>query len=332
MKTIKLLLAGLALPAGFVSAITFSSISQTVATPNTVERPYVIEIYAADGHAENTTSGVSNETDPFVIAEKLGAAPVRADKFTAFPDIKMDIGSKITLYRSPSIALIDGKKKSEIRSWAETVQGLLSEQNIDLAAEDKITPALDASIGDKSQIKITRVAIAHVDKLADIDFKAISKNDNTLDKGKTRVEQKGVKGQKKLTYEIRREDGVEVARKLINTEIVTTAIDQITIIGTKPVITGWCKYNDLVLDASIKNGIDPDRVCALMRKESNGNADSVSGGGHLGLFQYTEGFWADVSAKAGYSGASWDNAKAQIYTTAWALTHGYSSRWGGTFK
>lgn len=320
------------MPAGFVSALTFGSLSQSNATPSRVERPFVVEIYSADGNVEKTISGVSYETDSYLIAEKLGASPVRADKFTAFPEIRMNIGSKITLYRSPMILLIDGKNKTEIRSWSKTVGELLLEQNIDLASEDKIAPPLDTEIADGSQIKITRVAIAHIDKLTDIEFKTINKNDNTLDKGKTRVEQKGLKGQKKLTYEIRREDGVEVARRLINTEIVTKAIDQITIIGTKPVITGWCKYNDLVLDASIKNGIDPDRVCALMRKESNGNADSVSGGGHLGLFQYTEGFWADASAKAGYSGASWDNAKAQIYTTAWALTHGYAGRWAGTFK
>ncbi len=320
------------MPAGFVSALTFGSLGQTHATPSKVERPYVIEIYSAEGNIEKTLSGVSSEGDPYLIAEKLGALPVRADKFIAFPEIRMNIGSKITLFRSPSFTLFDGKNKTEIRSWSKTVAQLLLEQNIDLASEDKITPSLDSEIINGGQIRITRVAIAHADKLADIDFKLINKNDNTLDKGKTKIEQKGVKGQKKLTYEIRRENGVEISRKLINTEIVLKAIDQITIVGTKPVITGWCKYNDMVLDASIKNGIDPDRVCALMRKESNGNVDSISGGGHLGLFQYTEGFWADASAKAGYAGASWDNAKAQIYTTAWALTHGYSGRWPGTFK
>jgi len=39
------------------------------------------------------------------------------------------------------------------------------------------------------------------------------------------------------------------------------------------------------------------------------------------------GFWQWASAKAGYSGASIYDPTAQIFTTAWALTHGQAGRW-----
>lgn len=329
----KMLLAGVALPASFISAISFGAINITkTETVGGVARPYIVEFFVDGIRQDVELKGVSSKINVMAIAEELGAMPDSADKYSVFPEIKMAMGGKISIYRAPEYTIIDGKKKSEIKSWAITVRELLDEQRIELMTEDKINLPFNTTLENHAQIKITRVAIAHIDKTQDIDFKKVEKEDKNLDKGKTRVEQKGAKGQKKLTYEVRREDGVEVSRKLIKTEVTKEPVEQITIIGTKPVITGWCKFNDWVLDASIKNGVDPDKICALMRKESNGNPNSVSGGGHLGLFQYTEGFWADASKKAGYAGASWNDARAQIYTTAWAVTHGYAGRWSGTYK
>ena len=65
-----------------------------------------------------------------------------------------------------------------------------------------------------------------------------------------------------------------------------------------------------------------------MMRESGGSADAgYPDGMYKGLFQYSEGFWQTVSARAGFEGASIYNAQAQIYTTAWALTYGQGSRW-----
>jgi len=329
----KFLLAGVVLPVGFVSAFSANNLKE-VQTDTALEviRPYIVDIYDQYGHFESEIQGVSSKTDLFLISSEIGADPDREDRYQSFPEIKMGLGSKITLYRTPDLTILDGKKKIAVKSWASTVEELLSEEGVELADDDKVVPALTNQLQPKMEIKITRVAITQLKKTQTIDFKIVRKEDNKLDKGKTRIDQKGAKGEKILIYQIRREDGVEVSRKLIKTEVSKQPVDEILIIGTKPVITGWCRYNDWVLDASIKNGLDPDKLCQLMKKESNGNPKSVSGGGHLGLFQYTEGFWADASRKAGYPGASWDDPKSQIYTTAWALSHGYAGRWPGTWK
>lgn len=327
----KFLLAGLLVPAGYITFSINPLVENKPVVTEQPARPYIVEAYSPDG-ARSTYSGASKSQDPFTIASEIKANPYKEDKFTAFPDIKMGIGSKITIYRAPEYFIVDGKKKIQRRSWVTTVGDLLREANISLGDDDKINFAESTELELGMNINIIRVAITNIKNTEPIDFKIVKKEDKTLDKGKTKVQQKGQVGTRTLTYRLVREDGVEISRKLINNEISVAPVDEIQIIGTKPVITGWCKYNDLVLDASIKNGLDPDRLCNLMRVESRGNADSVSGGGHLGLFQYTEGFWADASKKAGYGGASWSDAKAQIYTTAWALTHGYAGRWPGTFK
>lgn len=317
-----------------ITATLFSSVPNTDSsqTNTPISRPYIVDEISTSGENMTTFVGQSSSLDPFTIATDIGAAPYKEDKFTAFPDVKMGIGSKITLYRAPSYTIVDGKKTYVARSWTRTVGELLAERNTEIGDDDKINFAKDFELMDKMEIRIIRVALTNLRIPQKVDYKVVKKEDKTLDKGKINIEQKGQSGEKVLTYQLRREDGVEVSRKLISTEITKEPVEEIQIIGTKPVITGWCRYNDIVLAASIKNGLDPDRLCSLMRKESNGHADSVSGGGHLGLFQYTEGFWADASAKAGYAGASWMDPTAQIYTTAWAVTHGYAGRWSGTFK
>ncbi|MDO8444432.1 MAG: G5 domain-containing protein [bacterium] len=328
----KFLFAGVAIIPMGIGALSFSSFNKPLPTsPSKGEGfalPYIVEEIAPDGQEVRQYFGMTVDTDPFTISANLNAGPFPEDKFSVFPDIKMGIGGKITLYRAPEIFVLDGKKNLTLRSWTGTVSEFLAEQNIELGTDDKINFAVTTELENGMQLRIVRVALTTIAEKKNIDYTVTKKNDNTLNKGKTKIEQEGVAGIRTLTYLVRREDGVEIARTLQKSEITTPPVTEIQIIGTKPVITGWCKYNDLVLDASIKNGLDPDKLCALMRKESNGHADSVGqGGAHMGLFQYDPGFWASASAKAGYSGASILDAKAQIYTTAWALMHGYSGRW-----
>ena len=201
------------------------------------------------------------------------------------------------------------------------------ERNIEIGKDDRINFAADNALEPQMLLVIIRVAVTQVDEKSAVDFQIKKKDDKTLDEGKTRVEVAGVKGVRTKTYLVRREDGEEVSRTLLKNEITTGPVDQVLIVGTKPVITVRCKYNDLVIEAATKYGLKANDLCIRMMKESNGNTGSVSGGGHLGLFQYTDGFWSSASAGAGFSGASWQDAKAQIFTTAWAWTHGLRGRW-----
>lgn len=321
------------MPACFATFNSNSQIEKEATVLSETTKPYVIEVHKNNGELEGSFSGNSILSDPFLISKEIGAKPYPEDKFSAFPAIKMRMGSKITIYRAPAITVIDGKREMIYRSWSKTVGEMLSEKDIELGDDDKINFAKDVPLENNMLIKIIRVAITTMRERKPIDYQIIRQEDNTLDEGKTRLEQSGEKGTKVYAYEVQREDGVEVSRRLINTKIEKKPVDEILIIGTKPVITGWCAYNDWVLDASARNGLNPNRLCDLMKMESFGNADSVGqGGAHQGLFQYDPGFWSSVSVKAGYSGASIWDARSQIYVTAWAVTHGYAGRWPGTFK
>jgi len=292
-----------------------------------LSRPYIVDIVETDGTVSKELKGISSQSGRFLISQDLAAAPFPEDRFKAFPDIKMDIGSKITLYRAPVIKIKDGKRSKEVRSWTKTVGELFTEQKIELGKDDRVNFASDTDLENGMEIAITRVAITNIDEKEPIDFAITKKEDKTLDEGKTRIEVAGVAGVRTKTYQVRREDGEEVSRKLINSAITTPPVTEILIIGTKPVITVRCNYNETVIAAALKYSVNANTICNLMMKESNGHATSVSGGGYKGLFQYEDGFWADVSRKAGYGGASVFDPTAQIFTTAWAWSHGLSGRW-----
>ena len=205
--------------------------SGDITTPTIVNFPYkIIEIKSLGVQSESV--GTSAAIVPEKIITDLGLPYWPEDKVNAFPDPKMGIGSVVTINRAPAIAIKDGKKETVYRSWAKTVGELLAEKNIELGVDDKIDVSVSANVSDGEKITITRVAITTMTETKSIDFQIQNKDDSNLDYGKKRVVV-GEKGEKKLTYRVRREDGEEVERTLLNTEITKEPKTEIHYTGTK---------------------------------------------------------------------------------------------------
>lgn len=181
------------------------------------------------------------------------------DRLGFFPDPALGIGSQIVIKRANQVAVNDAGIEKTYRTWTNKVGDFLSEKNIPIGENDLINLAKDQNfsqllaINDRSvvardsreksspvvaEIAITRVAITEIKGKEDIGFKTITKEDASLERGVTRIEQEGKKGVKEFTYEVRRENGVEVNRKLLKTEITREPIDKIVIKGTKVVVYG----------------------------------------------------------------------------------------------
>lgn len=268
----------------------------------------------------------------FYLDKMLGSQNVIVypeDIVQVFPDPSLGIGAKITIYRATPVVVNDAGARKVYRTWAKTVQEFLDEKAIEIGNTDIVEPKQETFLSKNMEIRITRVSETTFAEKIGLDFKKIKQDDPNLEKGKTRIVQVGKPGIKERIYRIRRENGKEVSRVLVKEQVVVPPQDEITAYGTKKVITVRCKYNDWVLEAANKYSIEPDDLCRLMMKESNGNPDSVGfwGGSTYGLFQYKIGFWDFASAKAGFYGVSWRDPRAQIFTTAWALANGYRKRW-----
>ena len=255
------------------------------------------------------------------------------DKVETVPPPELGIGSKIIITRATPIRVVDAKKSSTYHTWQTTVADLLKEKNIELLGQDSVSPTSLTPISYAMKVTITRVAEVEVTENQPIEFKKLTKNSVDLEKGLTQIETKGVNGEKQVIYLVKRVDGEEVSRSVKDTSVIKEPVSEVKIIGIGPKLAKSGPYLSDINGAAKKYLINGTALSCLMMAESGGTADTgYPDGPYFGLFQYTDGFWASASASAGYSGSSIYNGTAQIYTTAWALTHwalthGQSGRW-----
>lgn len=260
--------------------------------------------------------------------DDLGVTVFAEDKTEVFPVPAMGLGSKIIVYRATPVEITDAKIAKIYRTWKETVKELLAENKIELLGQDSVSPAPETALSYNLKIKITRVAEVEISEKKPIDFRTIKKEDIDLEKGRTRVERRGVKGEKEIIYLVKRVDGEEVSRSVKETKVLKEPEAEILIIGIGPKYVYSGAYQDVLNAAARKYLINATALQCLMYRESGGSADAgYPDAQYKGLFQYEEGYWADASARAGFGGASIYNATAQIYTTAYELTHGQGRRW-----
>ena len=293
-------------------------------------KPLLADNAVASNSLHPTTTFVDKSGDTNLISAfaQAGVSYYPEDKVATFPSPDLGIGSVITVTRALPVTVVDGNTSTVQRTWASTVGDLISEKNIILGNNDKISPALDVSLTSDMTITITRVAVTIVSETTPIAFTSVNQNDPTLNQGTTKIGQVGINGVRTLNYTVTRQNGVQISKVLSSSSVTTAPQQQITLIGTKPYIHVSCAgYDSTVLAAAIRNSVDPNLLCKGIIIESKGHANSVNSGGYSGLFQYDPSFWATISAKAGYAGANILDATAQINVTAYALAHGYNSRW-----
>ncbi|EKD56805.1 MAG: hypothetical protein ACD_58C00084G0001 [uncultured bacterium] len=189
------------------------------------------------------------------------------DIISYFPDPTLGIGSQIVIKRANEVMVVDAGKEKTYRTWTNNIAQFLVEKNIEVGEMDIVNPNKDQNfsqlftMNDRvvvardgreesvswrtnpvvAKIEITRVAVTEVKEYEEINYKTITREDASLERGIIKTEQDGKKGKKELVYEVRRENGAEVNRKLIRTEVVKEPQEKIVIKGTKVVVYGTGK-------------------------------------------------------------------------------------------
>lgn len=172
------------------------------------------------------------------VFQKSGITVYPEDRVTVIPPLEYGVGGEVIIERATPVVVRDATLETLYRTWQKNVQGLLQEQRIALGLLDAIDPSLETALTPNMQVAITRVEETELSITEKIPFKTVEKEDPALDRGKTRIEKEGVTGEKTLTYKLRRENGVEVSRTLLKTEVNKEAQDKVVIKGTKTVVLG----------------------------------------------------------------------------------------------
>ncbi|KZE36128.1 hypothetical protein AV656_15615 [Bhargavaea cecembensis] len=139
----------------------------------------------------------------------------------------------VNIEKAYEVAMIDGGQKDKVWTTSTTVADFLSKQGIKLGENDRVEQGMDEIVKPGSSVKVVRV-----EKVTDVveestDFTVQTKKDNKLLKGKEKVVQNGEAGKVERTYEVIKEDGKEVKRKLQNEKVVKKPVSKVVAVGTK---------------------------------------------------------------------------------------------------
>ncbi len=201
-------------------------------TPSSIER--LVSIH--DRGTERTIL-----TDVTTVRQALEVAGIRVDsKDVVEPDIDMALsGTKyqVNIYRAKLVTVVDGAVSQQIMTAEKTPLRIARAAGIKLYTEDKISFSNPDNLlvsGASLMMKIDRAKQRTVTEDVEIDFEVEQTRDFNHPIGYKEIRQLGEKGIRKVTYQVQAENGVEVSRQEISSEVTKNPKKQVEIVGTKP--------------------------------------------------------------------------------------------------
>ncbi|MFJ7936792.1 ubiquitin-like domain-containing protein [Sporosarcina sp. NPDC096371] len=141
--------------------------------------------------------------------------------------------NKITVQKAFEITLSDGGAQKKVWSTSTTVADFLKRENIQLNADDRLNGKADGYLKPGSVVEVVRV-----EKVTDVveepaNFAVETRSDPSLLKGREKVVQEGKKGTVSREFEIVKENGKEVSRKVLVEKVIAEPQKKIVAVGSK---------------------------------------------------------------------------------------------------
>lgn len=126
---------------------------------------------------------------------------------------------------------VDGERRW-VTTEAATVGAVLEEAGVRLGELDRVQPPAYTPLEAEMLIEVIRVREQRVTEERTVPYERQIRRDATLPRGESRVVQLGRNGTERLTWRVRYENGVEVARELETREQTATPRPEIMVVGT----------------------------------------------------------------------------------------------------
>jgi uncharacterized protein YabE (DUF348 family) len=152
-----------------------------------------------------------------------------------FPDKneKIFAGSRIIILRAKKITVKEGGNINKLYTFANTIeQAIWDDKNIELDEDDITTPSRTTPVKEGMTVAVTHVLIKEEVKNVDIAFKTISNEDDSLSWRTKKTTQKGEVGTKEVKYRIVYNDGKELSRKILESNVTKQPVDEVVTQGT----------------------------------------------------------------------------------------------------
>lgn len=167
---------------------------------------------------------------PRSIAAQAGVQVFPEDKIDAQPieNVLSDgIGEKVVIERATLANLNLYGTPVVLRSHSQTVGDLLKEKNVQLGADDTVTPSADTPLSPNIQVFVTRVGtqITTVEEAIEPETQIVE--DASLSFGTTVTRQQGAAGKRLVTYQVDLQNDQETARRQIQAVVVVEPVKTI---------------------------------------------------------------------------------------------------------
>ncbi|HRW17493.1 MAG TPA: ubiquitin-like domain-containing protein [Dermatophilaceae bacterium] len=191
---------------------------------------------------------------------------------------------------------VDGQTRPTATN-AGTVADLLTQLEVTLGPDDRVSPAADTAVTEGLAVAVARVSKKTTTQTVAVPFQTVKQDDATLTKGTTKVKTPGVAGTRTVTYVEVWVDGKLESRSEAGNEVTKAATDKVLLVGTKaapvapaaaPAAPAPSAGNVSGAGINLANAAMWDRIAQC---ESGGRWNINTGNGYYGGLQFSYSTW-----------------------------------------
>jgi uncharacterized protein YabE (DUF348 family) len=171
------------------------------------------------------------------VLSEAGITVREADKLSHSPQERVMQGMMIEVRKAFPVSVLFGDDEFVLNVAEATVEEVLDSVGINLLPLDRVEPGLGHNLAFGDVIEVVRVTQYLVTHRVDIPYREIRIGTTKLDRGESRVIQRGSNGLRQDTEEITLENGAETARELVQSEVIKLKQDRLVEYGENTVLS-----------------------------------------------------------------------------------------------
>lgn len=187
-------------------------------------------------------------------------------------------GMNLQIATPKGFTLNDGGQRQSLTLPAATVGDIFTLRNTPLGPEDRVTPSADTPLKPGMDVEVLRVTTEKLVEETNVPAPQRVIEDPQALEGEETLVTPGSPGTARVTYSIRKENGVETRRDKLATQELTAPRERVVRVGTKPAPSAPAVSDGSVWDQ-------------LAQCEATGNWAINTGNGFFGGLQFTQQTW-----------------------------------------
>ena len=171
------------------------------------------------------------------VQDVLDQINVRAERTASIEPSRsapIEDGDVIVYREAVAVKLTVGGSSRQIITNDPDVGTMLDGLGIVVRKSDRLTPVSSTPLSDGLSVRVVRVGTRVVTEDEQVPYGTQTRQSNEYLQGVRKVIRAGTSGLRRTTYEVRVEDGKEVARHQVGSRVVREPVDQIVVVGTRP--------------------------------------------------------------------------------------------------